>query len=110
MEYDRVFKSMVRFKQPVTRIVFSREAMTIPHPFADPELCEALQDHAAQKLRALTDGRKPINGIREALVDNLKMGRTSLLDLSSERPPRSSQSKKHPIQLNGDGKHQPQRS
>lgn len=96
-EYDRVFKSRVRFKQPVTRIVFSREAMKIPHPFADLELCEALQDHAAQKLRALTDGRQPISRIREALIYNLKAGRTSLLDLSRQiaESPRNLQRKLH---------------
>jgi AraC-like DNA-binding protein len=97
MEYDRVFKSRVRFKQPGTRIIFSREAMKIPHPFADPDLCEALQDHAAQKLRALTDGSQPISRIREALLHNLKAGRTSLLDLSRQiaESPRSLQRKLH---------------
>lgn len=96
-EYDRVFKSRVRFKQPVTRIVFSREAMKITHPFADPDLCETLQDHAAQKLRALTDGRQPISQIREALIHNLKAGRTSLLDLSRQiaESPRNLQRKLH---------------
>ena len=83
-EYGRIFGARVRFNQPVNRLVFGSQLMDIPHPLADPELCEVLEHHAQRSLAGSNDQKYPLEEIRKALVHNLANARATLGDLSME--------------------------
>jgi AraC-like DNA-binding protein len=83
-EYERIFGARVRFNQPVNRLVFGGQSMDIPHPLADPELCEVLEHHAQRSLASSNDQKYPLGEIRKALVHNLANAKASLGDLSME--------------------------
>jgi len=83
-EYGRIFGARVRFNQPVNRLVFGSQLMDIPHPLADPELCEVLEHHAQRSLSVSIDQKYPLGEIRKALVHNLANARASLGELSME--------------------------
>ncbi|HZI58845.1 MAG TPA: AraC family transcriptional regulator ligand-binding domain-containing protein, partial [Verrucomicrobiae bacterium] len=80
--YDRLFRAPVRFNQPVNRLIFPRDLMEIPHPFADPEICELLESYAREKLRVRSSGRESLSNIREVLSHRLENGDVSLTALS----------------------------
>ena len=83
-EYERIFGARVRFNQPVNRLVFGCQLMDIPHPLADPELCEVLEHHAQRNLASFNDQKYLLEEIRKALVHNLANARATLGDLSVE--------------------------
>lgn len=83
-EYDRTLGARIRFRQAVNRMVFPRSFMEISHPFADPELCELLENHARQKMKDPVFGEDFLACIYRVLAANMKAGDVTLLALSRQ--------------------------
>jgi AraC-like DNA-binding protein len=99
-EYHRVFGAPVRFQQAVNRLVFPRHLMEIQHPLADPELCELFESHVQLSLRRLSDARRPLAEVHDALAHNLDTGNMTLPALARQLA-KSSRSLQREIHANG---------
>ena len=55
-EYHRLFQSPVLFNRPTNLIVFDKKGLFAPQPYADPLLCEALEQHARRRLDEQAEG------------------------------------------------------
>jgi AraC-like DNA-binding protein len=80
--YDRLFMAPVHFNQTTNRMIFPRCLMELPHPFADPELCELLEYSARQKLRHWSNENRCLAEIYEALAYGLENGDITLTVLA----------------------------
>lgn len=80
--YDQMFMAPVRFNQTANRMIFPRHVMELPHPFADPELCELLEYSARQKLCHWSNAKRSLADIYEALVYRLENGVITLTVLA----------------------------
>ncbi|MGB9119654.1 MAG: AraC family transcriptional regulator [Candidatus Angelobacter sp.] len=80
--YDHVFMAPVRFTQTANRMIFPRHLMELPHPFADPELCELLESSARQKLRHWSNAKQSLSEVYEALAHHLENGDITLTFLA----------------------------
>lgn len=83
-EYERIFGGRVLFRQAVNRMVLPRNLMEMPHPTADPELCELLEDHARQKMKDPAFGKDWVANIHHALAYNLEAGDVTLVLLARQ--------------------------
>jgi len=69
--YDRMFMAPVRFNETANRMVFPCHVMQLPHPFADPELCELLEYAIRQKLCHWSHENRSLAEIYEVLAYRL---------------------------------------
>ncbi len=99
-EYERIFGGRVLFQQAVNRMVLSRGLMEMPHPSADPELCELLEDHARQKMKDPAFGNDWMANIHQALAYNLEAGDVTLVSLARQLG-KSSRSLQREIRAHG---------
>jgi AraC-like DNA-binding protein len=77
-EYQRVFRGAVRFHQSGNRMVFPRHLVEVHHPFADPELCELLENHARKRLQGLSGNAPLLDSVRLVLDEGLRHGNVDL--------------------------------
>lgn len=80
--YDQMFMAPVSFNQTANRMIFPRHVMELPHPFADPELCEVLEYSARRKLCHWSNAKRSLADIYEALVHRLENGDITLTVLA----------------------------
>jgi len=99
-EYDRVLGARVRFRQTVNRMVLPRSLMEIRHPFADPELCELLENHVRQKMKDSVFGEDFLACVYRVLAANMKAGDVTLVSLARQLG-KSSRSLQREIQSYG---------
>jgi AraC-like DNA-binding protein len=71
-EYHRVFQAPIRFQQPVNRLVFDRAMVDLPHPQADPALCETLDHHAQRLLDQLPLEDGFLSEVRSAVSEGIE--------------------------------------
>ena len=84
-DYHRIFQAPVRFDQPVNRLVFDEASLGLPHPGADPSLCEVLEQHARQALVGLRPGGDDfLAQVRRALDASLRRGDAKVSSVARE--------------------------
>ncbi|HWT00627.1 MAG TPA: AraC family transcriptional regulator [Pyrinomonadaceae bacterium] len=83
-DYHRIFQAPVRFNQPVNRLVFDEASLGLPHPGADPSLCEVLEHHARQTLAGLQPGVDFLAQVRRALDAGLRRGDAKVASVARE--------------------------
>jgi hypothetical protein len=54
--------------QPANQIIFPRDLMEMPLPFADPELCELLEQHTKHSHQDLRVSKTPLQDVRDVLA------------------------------------------
>jgi AraC-like DNA-binding protein len=77
-EYQRVFRGDVQFHESGNRMVFSKHLMEFHNPFADPELCELLENHAQRRLQGLRYDAPLLASLRLVLNEGLRSGNIDL--------------------------------
>ena len=93
LPYEDFFGGVVRFDQPSTRVVLSRQDLALPLRGADADLLTLLDAQAESLLQQVAAVSGPLGVWRQALVGLIRSGRTSLADLahSLQMSPRSLQ-------------------
>jgi AraC-like DNA-binding protein len=91
--YQTYFGGVVRFDQPVTRVVIDAEHLALPMRKSDPALLAMMDQQAEQLLREVASLPAMVEAWRKTLVPLIREGQTSLAALakSHHTSPRSLQ-------------------
>lgn len=77
-EYHRIFRCPVMFSQPENVILFSEENLSLPIPYADPDLRKHHQKVAERLMASLTFENKVVQDLTDCLLMLPHSGRVSL--------------------------------
>jgi AraC-like DNA-binding protein len=73
-EYTRLFRTKVRFEAELDGVILPVEALDLPLPNADPQLCSILDSHARLLLKELPRVARVSQRVRELIAAALKEG------------------------------------
>lgn len=82
--YENTFGAPFRFGQPTNRMIFRRHLMELPHPLADADLCELLDEHIQQKAGQSARGTERWLQVREVISAYLKRGNVTLAHVARQ--------------------------
>jgi len=66
-QYERVFRAVVRFDQPVSGLIVRRQLLDAPTPFADKDMQLALEPVAERRLQRVAQDERYSFGVRELM-------------------------------------------
>jgi len=84
LEHQRFFRCPLRFGQPLSKVVFREQDMSLPSRHSDEALAGYLTQLAEQVLRSLTTGSTTKERVRSAIWNMLADGKPTLARVASE--------------------------